>query len=220
MTAALVTSTPSLRMYHTRPADTPALPINPLSQGFVWRVRADLVRGLMAADLRLAYRLRHAGVVILRHGGDVPPQSRAKEIIMPKTTHTLVDLKLSVVNFHADLNEQARIGIARDACYTSNNSLDYKQGQIDFATAELKVLREQFNGSEVVDVRMTRKAEYLSSLMFELSCAEERHEADKAVYKVISGDEWKASPKTGKKTAPIKTFTMSDIDALIGQPTA
>jgi hypothetical protein len=139
---------------------------------------------------------------------------------MPKTTHTLVDLKLSVVNFHADLNEQARIGIARDACYTSNNSLEYKQGQIDFATAELKVLRDQYNGSEVVDVRMTRKAEYLSSLMFELSCAEERHEADKAVYKVISGDEWKASPKTGKKTAPVKTFSMADIDALIGQPTA
>ena len=139
---------------------------------------------------------------------------------MPKTTHTLIDLKLSVVNFHADLNEQARIGIARDACYTSKNSLDYKQGQIDFATAELKVLREQFNGSEVVDVRMTRKAEYLSSLMFELSCAEERHEADKAVYKQVSGDEWKSSPKTGKTTTPVKTFTMSDIDALIGQPTA
>jgi len=219
MTAALVTSTPSLRMYHTRPDDTPALPINPLSQGFVWRVRADLVRGLMAADLRLAYRLRHAGVVILRHGGDVPPQSRAKEIIMPKT-NTLIDLKLSVVNFHADLNEQARIGIARDACYTSNNSLEYKQGQVDFVVAELKVLRDQFNGSEVVDVRMGKKAEYLSALMFELSCAEERHEADKAVYKEVSGDTWKASPKTGRTTAPVKTFSMADIDALIGQPSA
>ena len=64
---------------------------------------------------------------------------------MTKSISTLAKLKLEVINYHTTdkpsqdgpvVNEKFLIGLARDACYTSNNSLSFKKKQVADARAE------------------------------------------------------------------------------------
>lgn len=114
---------------------------------------------------------------------------------MTKQT-SLVDLKLAIIKYH-NANEYLEVAIARDACFTSHNALMWKrtgQGQMLDLTAEIKELLPQ-RGQEITDVKLDRLLSRYEQMEAELAILQERHDADKAVYKIIAQDEWSAKPK-------------------------
>ena len=109
----------------------------------------------------------------------------------------LAELKLSVVNFH--LGEYTRIGVARDACYTSHNSIQWKLEQMSNLKAEIASLMPLDDQSEVVSVKLAKKLDIYRSMEDELAELEYRHNADLEVFKLTSGEDWKRTPRsTGK----------------------
>jgi hypothetical protein len=116
------------------------------------------------------------------------------------TIETLVQLKLSVIKFH-NANEYLEAAMARDACFTSHNSLQWKKtgdGQMADIAAEIKDLLPQ-RGQEIADVKIERLLARYELMEQELETLEVRHSADKAVYKAITGEDWTARPKRTHK---------------------
>lgn len=106
---------------------------------------------------------------------------------MTTNTSKLIELKLAVITYHNGENmDYLMKGMARDACYTSFNSLQYKRKQMadtiaDFETAVV----------ENKDTMADRLASRLDAMNIELEHLIERHDADKAVYEIINdGEEW------------------------------
>lgn len=116
-------------------------------------------------------------------------------------TPTLFDLKLAVINHHkGDHNEYLRISIARDACYTSFNSIEWKSEQMSVTKNELAALAESA-GQEVVDINIGKKISLYRKMEAELAELQERHEADKNVYtEVTQGEVWTHKPKRTYKS--------------------
>lgn len=106
----------------------------------------------------------------------------------------LIALKLAIINYHEEANEFLKNGIARDACYTSFNSLKWKREQMADTAAEIKELLPQ-RGQEISDVKLAKLLDKYENMETELEVLQERHDADKAVYKTIVGEEWTARPK-------------------------
>lgn len=109
----------------------------------------------------------------------------------------LIELKLAVIQYHSGDNmDYLQRGIARDACYTSYNSLGFKRKQLadtiaDFETAVV----EQ---KDTIAERLVARIENMERELEELT---ERHECDKAVYELIcDGQQWYPEPK---KRAPM-----------------
>jgi len=111
-------------------------------------------------------------------------------------TPTLFDMKLAVVNFHkGDHNEYLRISIARDACYTSFNSIEWKSEQMSVTKNELASLSENA-GQEVIDINIGKKISLYRKMEDELEELQERHAADLEVYtEVTQGEVWTRKPK-------------------------
>lgn len=110
--------------------------------------------------------------------------------------NALVKLKLQVIKFH-EANEYTESGIARDACYTSFNSMQYKKtgnGQMADTAAEIKELLPE-RGSEIADVKLARLVDRYEAMEQELDILTVRHEADCAVYTQITGEAWTPRPK-------------------------
>jgi hypothetical protein len=102
-------------------------------------------------------------------------------------TSKLIELKLAVIQYHTGDNmDYLQRGIARDACYTSYNSLGYKRKQMADTIADFE--------SAVVEQKDTladRLVARIEGMERELEELIERHEADKAVYELIcDGQEW------------------------------
>jgi hypothetical protein len=109
---------------------------------------------------------------------------------------TLVEMKLAIIKYHNG-NEYLEVSMARDACFTSYNSLMWKKtgnGQMGDLAAEIKELLPQ-RGQEITDVKLARLLDRYEQMETEHSILEERHDADKAVYKIIAQEEWTARPK-------------------------
>jgi hypothetical protein len=110
--------------------------------------------------------------------------------------NNLVALKLATIKFH-NANEYLEVAMARDACFTSHNSLTWKKtgtGQMADVAAEIKELLPQ-RGQEITDVKLERLLTRYEQMETELAILEERHNADRAVYKIIAQEEWTARPK-------------------------
>jgi hypothetical protein len=123
------------------------------------------------------------------------PVSKKENLEMTKKT-SLIDLKLAVIKFHNG-NDYFETSLARDACFTSHNSLNYKKtgvGQMADVAAEIKGLLPE-RGTEIADVKLERLITKYEAMEQELNALQERHDADKAVFKAITGDDWKAAPK-------------------------
>ena len=108
------------------------------------------------------------------------------------STTKLIDLKLAVINFHdGDNMEYLQKNIARDACYTSYNSLTYKKKMLADAVTDFETY--VLEGKDIAAERACEKAERME---VELDQLTERHEADKAVYLIITdGEEWSVTVK-------------------------
>jgi len=107
-------------------------------------------------------------------------------------TSKLIDLKLAVINYHdGDNMDYLRNAVARDACYTSYNSLAWKKKQMADAIADFETAVAE--GRDSIQMRIVSKIEAMEAELTEL---EERHEADKAVFFIITeGQEWTAERK-------------------------
>ena len=108
----------------------------------------------------------------------------------------LVALKLAVIKYH-NSNAYLETSMARDACFVSFNSMQWKktgQGQMLDTTAEIKELLPQ-RGQDTADTKLERLLDKYEQMETELNILEERHIADKAVYREITGEDWTAKPK-------------------------
>jgi hypothetical protein len=135
---------------------------------------------------------------------------------MTKSISTLAKLKLEVINYHTTdkpsqdgpvVNEKFLIGLARDACYTSNNSLGFKKKQVADARAEYDehVAKENIYSAEKTE-------RYIDLLTPELDELQTRHEADTEVYAIVThGEVWQAKKTVAKSS---KAFAPRDFTAL------
>ena len=129
----------------------------------------------------------------------------------------LVQLKLDVINTHeGDQNTYLRSSMAGDACYSSNNSIQYKTQQMSDVRAELASLRPA-EGSEVIDVKLAKKVDIYNRMSDELLELQERFNADKAVYKAIADEEWKPWKKTTQKAV---SSVLNELDKIFGKDEA
>jgi hypothetical protein len=122
------------------------------------------------------------------------------------STTTLIDLKLAVINFHdGDNMAYLQKNIARDACYTSYNSLTYKKKMLADAITDFETY--VLEGKDIAADRACEKAERME---IEYDQLVERHEADKAVYLIITdGEEWSVTVKprnTGNLSSKLKAM--------------
>jgi hypothetical protein len=120
----------------------------------------------------------------------------------------LIKLKLAVIQYHNDENmDYLQRGIARDACYTSFNSLGFKRKQMADTIAEFETAM-----IEQRDTLADRLVKRIEGMERELEHLVERHEADKAVYELIcDGQQWHPEPK---RRAPITKDMAARINEL------
>jgi len=125
---------------------------------------------------------------------------------------TLAKLKLEVINYHTTdkpsqegpvVNDKFLIGLARDACYTSNNSLTFKKKQIADSLAEYDLAFEEKNAYAI-----ERTERWINTLKPELDELQTRHNADTEVYAIIThGEVWQAKRPAAAKPANPANFS-------------
>tara|TARA_R110000772_G_scaffold263578_1_gene383408 strand:- start:573 stop:1121 length:549 start_codon:yes stop_codon:yes gene_type:complete len=132
------------------------------------------------------------------------------DLDMNNNTSTLIELKLAVIKYHeGDNTDYLHTGIARDACYTSYNSLSYKKGLMSNAISDYETMvLEGRDAGQIKILNMIEKMEV------ELGHLEERHDADKSVYHIMTdGEEW--SPQAKKRPVALKpAFKAKQLAAL------
>ena len=120
---------------------------------------------------------------------------------MTKKQLTLVERKLAVLDWFQGTqdvvpNERFIEGIAKDECYISHNSLNYKKRMLADKLSEYE---------DAIEQNMLIRADALQKLIDnieeEMSLLETRHEADLSVYEQVTGKAWEPAPK---RTAPAK----------------
>lgn len=130
------------------------------------------------------------------------------------TYKDLVNAKLAIIEFHKGTdNEYLRNSIARDACFTSHNSMTWKQGQMADTKAEVAQWRSENAGAEVIDVNIAKKVKLYQAMELELTELEERHKADCEVYKSVTGEAWKPRPKRTHKSDGLGE--LQELDAML-----
>jgi|TARA_R100000479_G_scaffold47117_1_gene21750 hypothetical protein len=131
------------------------------------------------------------------------------------TSHKdLVKAKVAVINYHEGTeNEYIRFQCAKDACYTSFNSIQWKHEQMSEIKNELQVARAENKDSEVVSVKVSSKTILYRKMEAELVSLEERHKADLEVHKIITGDAWQYRPKRTHKSDGLGDW--SEVDAIL-----
>lgn len=109
----------------------------------------------------------------------------------------LVKAKVAIINFHkGDENEYLRISIARDACYTSFNSIEWKSDQMSEIKNEVAAWRRENPDAEVIDIKIAKKLSLYNKMEEELFELQERHSADCEVYtEITQGETWSHKPK-------------------------
>ena len=137
---------------------------------------------------------------------------------MTNTLSTLAKMKLDVINYHAEsittnlngdeiTNLKDLVSMARDACYTSHNSVQYAKGNIADALAEYDQALEDKNQRQIES-----SERYLAILQSRMQSQSERHQADIDVYAHLTGGEvW---TPTKKGTSSKKSISKSNIAEL------
>jgi|7_EtaG_2_1085326.scaffolds.fasta_scaffold205784_1 hypothetical protein len=136
---------------------------------------------------------------------------------MPRTNtelKNLVDAKIAVIDFHeGDSLAYLRQQIARDACYTSKNGIDWKVQQMSEKKAELSILRSENAGSEVTSKKMSSTFDIYNRMNDELKELEERHQADLKVHNHFVGEAW--TPNKKSKVTKSQQKELEEIDKLL-----
>lgn len=142
---------------------------------------------------------RFISVLLVIHREGVP-RGKQENLDMTNNTSKLIELKLAVIQYHdGDQMDYLQKGIARDACYTSRNSLTYKKKQMADAISDYETAVNE--GRDAPQMRILSMIERMEVELEEL---EERHFADCAVYTIVNdGEEWEAQPK--RRTPALKS---------------
>lgn len=139
---------------------------------------------------------------------------------MTNTLSKLAKMKLAVIKYHADTittdlngeeitNLKDLVSMAKDACYTSHNSIDYTKKNIADTLAEYDTAVEEKNFHQ-----QESSKRYLAILKSRRETHVDRHQADLAVYANLTGGEvWKYVPK-GSKLTKKSSVPDSTIDEL------
>ena len=126
----------------------------------------------------------------------------------------LKSLKLAVIQHHSgESNAYLREQLARDACWSSNNGIQYKTGQMMEVKAEMASLRPT-KQSEVVGTKLDAKLAIYKAMQLELNELTERFNADMAVHKQITGEDW--TPRTKKSTKDVSQI-LNEVDSILGK---
>lgn len=126
----------------------------------------------------------------------------------------LIAAKTAIINYHkGDQNAYTREAIARDACFTSHNSMQWKALQMAEALGEIRKWREDNPDAEVIDVAISKKKRLYDSMEQEHAELEERHKADREVHKAIVGKEWK--PQGKRDHSSDKLGELHEIDKML-----
>jgi len=147
---------------------------------------------------------------------DTSKHARITELFikMERKMKTLYELKLAVINTHkGDHNTYLRASIAGDACYSSNNSIQYKMTQMMKVKQELVTLRPA-EGTEVIDVTLAKKVDIFRRMQDELAELEVRFDADKKVYLNVAETAWKPYKKS---LAQDVSQVMNELDDILGK---
>ena len=137
---------------------------------------------------------------------------------MTNTLSKLAKMKLDVINYHAETittdldnkeitNRKDLVSMARDACYTSNNSIGYVKTSIADALAEYDEAIEENNK------RQEESSErYLEMLYCRLETQQERHQADIDVYAHLTGGEvWTPTTKSASSKKSISKSKLAEL---------
>jgi hypothetical protein len=111
---------------------------------------------------------------------DMTKQLKPSDIIAQKMDH---------IKYFTNDNQYLLVNIARDACYTANNSLEYKRKQLSDALADYdRHMSEQ-------NVNAADRAErYIARLYEELEVLQCRLEIECSVYELFTGEQWSPKP--------------------------
>lgn len=121
-------------------------------------------------------------------------------------------------------NDYSKGNKAADLCYSSHNSIEYKEGQMAKLLAEMHDLRKDGDGvnadnkpnedsNEIVDVALSNKYHLYQSMATELLDYEKHLDAAQVAHKKYKGTAWKPKPKNFVQ--PNKLVEASAIDALL-----
>ena len=132
---------------------------------------------------------------------DGPRKCNMEYTIMTKKTLTLVERKLAVLDWFQGTqdvipNEKFIASIAKDQCFSSRNTLNYKKNLLSDKLTEQE--EAEVNGQ---DIKAMALQKLIDNIEEELALLEETHEADLSVYEQVTGTAWEPAPK---KTAPVK----------------
>lgn len=126
---------------------------------------------------------------------------------MKNATPTLFDMKLAIVAYHNEAGmEYTMNSIARDACYTSRNSLDFKLKQIALNNADQDKANEDNH-----EILADRKRINGEKMEIELAHLMERHQADLAVHLEVVGEHW--TKPTGQKPSVVSNLSKRAAEA-------
>jgi hypothetical protein len=126
---------------------------------------------------------------------DMTTQLKASDIIAQKMDH---------IKYFTNDNEYLLVNIARDACYTANNSVEYKRKQLCDTLAEYDRHIEEKNVNAV-----ERAERYIARLNEELEVLMCRLEIEMSVYELFTGEKWSPKPVAQNVRKP-----RVDIDAI------
>lgn len=116
------------------------------------------------------------------------------------TSKTLVTLKMNVVAEFQDF-PYIQKQIARDECYSSNNSMEFKRRQLADRIAEFASAVDEGN-----DYRASRAADLIDSMEAELEALQARFDADLQVYAAFhDGEEWVPQSKKPRQQATLSS---------------
>ena len=130
----------------------------------------------------------------------------------PLTTSEIIGQKIDHIKFFSDddTHEAFLRSIAQDACYTANNSVNYKKKLLADALAEYDDHKAKGN-----ELSAEKTKAYAGRLQAETEILIERLEIEKAVFFTITGgEEW--TPYKPKAPAKKRNVDMEAIRKLVG----
>ena len=141
---------------------------------------------------------------------------------MTNTLSTLAKMKLDVINYHAEsittnlngeeiTNIKDLVSMARDACYTSHNSVQYAKSNIADALAEYDEALEDKNQRQIES-----SERYLAILQSRMQSQSERHQADIDVYAQLTGGEvWTPEKKSASSKKTISKSNLAELRKVV-----
>ena len=153
-------------------------------------------------------------MLLVTHREGSPRDLQLENLDMTNNASTLIELKLAVIQYHTGENmDYLHKGIARDACYTSFNSLSYKRKQMADTIADFETAVTE--GRDVLAERLCTRIE---NMEIELDALIERHEADKAAYHIITdGEEWSPNKAPTRNVPSDLAKRVAAMKAKVGQ---